>query len=87
MEGTVPTNFENQDYPRPCVLATRLSRIGNDIDKMYSKDENCAYAYRLKTAVAIALISALFLGTLAVSSPLLLEFTPLAEGEKLEHED
>ena len=87
MEGTVPTNFDNQDYPRLWTAAARLCRIGNDIDKMYSKGENGACAYRLKTAATIVLISALFLGTLVASTPSLLQFITLADGEQLEHED
>ena len=85
MERAVPTNFESEDYS--WTAAVRLGRIGHDIDQMYAKDENCTSPYRLKTAASIVLVSALFLGTLTVSSPSLLEFIPLADGEQLEHED
>ena len=77
----VPTNFDIEDYPSPWAAAARLRRFGNDIYKMYSKDENCASAYSLKTVATILLISALLLGTLAGSSPSLLGFIPLADGE------
>ena len=82
---TPPTNFESQDYPR--TAAARNCRIVHDIDEMYAKDENCMCAYRLKTAACIVLVSVLFLQTLTVSSPSLLGFIPLADGEQLEYED
>ena len=85
MERAVATKFESEDYSR--TAAARLCRIGHDIDEMYAKDENCTCVYRLKTAASIVLVSALFLGTLTVTSPSLLEFIPLADGEQLEHED
>ena len=81
MEGMVPTNFDNEDYPRPWAAAARLRRFGNDIDKMYSKDENCASDYRLKIAATILFISALLLKTLAGCSPSVLKFIPLADVE------
>ena len=83
----VLTNFENQDYSTPLTAAARLCRIGNDIDEMYAKDESCACAFRLKKAATMVLITAPFVGTLAVRSPSLLEFIPLADGEPLENKD
>ena len=84
MEGATPTNLQDQDSQSIRSVAAPFLRIGCDLDEMYAKNENSAFGYSWKTAPSFVLISAMFLGTLSVSSPyeFLAEVYTFADGEK-----